>query len=122
MAGGIFPGKPFEFNLKCIVFTAALAGGYWWLPRRNAWVLGLLLWLPYITMAWYDYAYDCRNKMQPTIVPFGRFLFLPFKPAYYKARYEQMAQSQKNAMARLDHVVGWTLVVGATVWFLGARL
>lgn len=118
MAGGIFPGKPFEFNVKCIVFTLALAGGYWWLPPRNRWVLALLMWLPYVAMAWYDYAYDCSNKMQPTIVPFGRYVFLPFKPPGYKARYETMAQAQKDAMARLDHVVGWTLLASVAAWLV----
>ncbi len=115
MAGGLFPGKPFALNIKCIIFTAVVAGGYWWLPPKSLWVLGLLLWLPYIAMAWYDYKYDCNDKMQPTIVPFGRFLFLPFKPPGYKAEYAKLAQSQIDAMKRLDHVVGWTLVVAAVV-------
>ena len=77
MSGGLYPGRPFAFNLKCIVFTAAVAGGYWWLPPRSWWVLLMLLWLPYVAMAWYDYMYDCRDKMGPTLVPFGRWLFLP---------------------------------------------
>ena len=25
MAGGLFPGKPFEFNVKCIVFSLVLS-------------------------------------------------------------------------------------------------
>jgi len=112
MAGGLYPGRPFSFNLKCIVFTAAVAGGYWYLPPRKWWALALLLWLPYVAMAWYDHLYDCRDKMQPTIVPFGRFLFLPFKPGPYKQEYQKMAQAQIDAMSRLDHVLGWTVVAG----------
>lgn len=111
MAGGLYPGRPFSFNLKCIVFTAAVAGGYWWLPRRSWWVLLTLLWLPYVAMAWYDYAYDCRDKMGPTLVPFGRYLFLPFKPPGYKAEFDKMAQAQKDTMSRLDHAVGWTALI-----------
>ena len=113
MSGGLYPGRPFAFNLKCILFTAAAAGGYWFLPPRRLWALALLLWLPYVAMAWYDYAYDCRDKMGPTIVPFGRLLFLPFKPPGYRAEYDKMAQAQKDVMTSLDHVVGWTLVVAA---------
>ena len=113
MAGGIYPGRPFSFNVKCIVFTAAVAGGYWWLPPRSWWVLLMLLWLPYVAMAWYDYKYDCRDKMMPTIVPFGRWLFLPFKPAGYKAEYGKMAQGQLDTMNRLDHAVAWTVLVVA---------
>ena len=113
MAGGLYPGRPFAFNAKCIVFTLALAGGYWAAPRRNWWVLAFLLWMPYVAMAWYDYAYDCRDKMQPTIVPFGRYLFLPFKPPGYKAEYAKLADAQIQKMRSLDHAVGWTLAVGA---------
>lgn len=116
MAGGIYTGRPFSFNVKCIVFTAALAGGYWALPPRNVWVLLVLLWLPYIAMAWYDHAYDCRDKMSPTLVPFGRYLFLPFKPQPYKNEFHKLAASQIQAMDRLDHAVGWTLLIaGAAV-------
>ena len=121
MAGGIYQGRPFSFNLKCIVFTAAVAGGYWLLPPRRPWVLALLLWAPYVAMAWYDHAYDCRDKMGPTIVPFGRVLFLPFKPPGYRREFDAMAQSQKDAMARLDHVVGWTLLAGAAALVLARR-
>lgn len=116
MAGGLYPGRPFAFNIKCIVFTAAIAGGYWWLPPRSVLTLLFLLWLPYVAMAWYDYMYDCRDKMQPTLFPFGRHLFLPFKPPGYQAEMNKLAQSQLDAMDRLDHVAGWTLAVAAVAY------
>lgn len=116
MAGGLYEGRPFSFNVKCIVFTVLAAGGYWYLPPRNLWVLFVLLWLPYVVMAWYDYMYDCSDKMQPTVVPFGRYLFLPFKPPGYKAEYAKMAQRQLGVMDRVDHVVGWILLV-SLVWY-----
>ena len=118
MAGGIYEGRPFSLNLKCIVFTAAVAGGYWFLPPRRWWVLAVLLWLPYVSMAWYDHVYDCRDKMGPTIVPFGRYVFLPFKPPGYKAEYAKMAQTKIDAMASLDHVAAWTLACLAAAWWL----
>ena len=121
MAGGLFGERPFAFNVKCVVFTAAVAGGYWWLPRRRLWVLAVLLWLPYVAMAWYDYAYGCRDKMQPTLFPFGRYVFLPFKPPGYRAEFERMSPAQHAAMDRLDHVAGWTLAVGLGVWWLARR-
>jgi hypothetical protein len=115
MAGGIFPGAPFTFNIKCVIFTALLAGGYWFLPHKNAWVLFFLLWFPYIAMAWYDYMYDCRTKLGPTIVPFGRYIWLPFKPPSYQDQFNKMSESQIQAMNRVDHLVGWTIVVGLVV-------
>lgn len=121
MAGGLFPGRPFAFNIKCIVFTAVLAGGYWWLPAKSWWVLAVLMWLPYVSLAWYDYMYDCGDKMQPTLFPFGRYVFLPFKPPGYRRQFDKMPQSQIRAMDRLDHAVGWTvLVVGAVIAVIAA--
>ena len=122
MAGGIFPGAPFEFNIKCIIFTALLAGGYWFLPPKNIWVLFFLLWFPYLAMAWYDYMYDCRNKLGPTIVPFGRYVWLPFKPPHYQAQFNKMSESQVGAMDRMDHLVGWTILIGGALLVLRAQM
>ena len=125
MAGGLYEGRPFAFNVKCILFTAALAGGYWFLPSKNLIVLLVLLWLPYVAMAWYDYTYDCANKMGPTVIPFGRYLFLPFKPDGYKAEYSKLAQAQLDTMDRVDrataHVIGWTAVVAAIAFVAVSR-
>ncbi len=124
MAGGIYPGKPFSPNWKCVVFSALIAGGYWFLPPKNWFVLAFLLWAPYVTLSWYDYAYNCTDKMKPTVVPFGRYVFLPFKPDGYKAEYAKLAQAQLDTMDRVDHVAGWTLVVialGVLVWKARAR-
>jgi hypothetical protein len=113
MSGGVYTGRPFSFNIKCIVFTAFVAGGYWFLPPRRWWALAGLLWLPYVSMAWYDHLYSCSNAMDPTIVPFGRILFLPFKPESYQRKYTHMAQAQLDQMAKLDHVAAWTIVLVA---------
>ncbi len=118
MAGGIFPGAPFTFNIKCVIFSAIIAGGYWYLPPKNLWVLFFLLWFPYLAMAWYDYMYECRNKLGPTIVPFGQYLWLPFKPPQYQADFNKMSESQIGAMNKVDHIVFWTLLVGAVGFLL----
>ena len=111
MAGGIFPGQTFAWNVKCIIFTAFVAGGYWYLPPKNMYVLLFLLWIPYVSMAWYDYAYDCKDKMMPTLFPLGRYIFLPFKPQGYKDEFNKMPAEQIAAMNRLDHITTWTILV-----------
>jgi hypothetical protein len=116
MAGGLFPGQPFVFNVKCIIFTLMLAGGYWALPPKNKWVLFFLLWFPYVAMAWYDYSYDCKNKIKPTIVPFGRYIWLPFKPKGYKDEFNKLSE---DTIRTMNHVDLWTLLIIAL--FLGLK-
>jgi hypothetical protein len=111
MSGGIFPNHPFAFNIKCIIFTIIIAGGYWFLPRKNWLVLIFLLWLPYVALAWYDYSYDCRDKMQPTVFPFGRWIFLPFKPQGYKDEFDKLPPEKIATMDYVDHLTAWTILV-----------
>jgi hypothetical protein len=111
MAGGIFPNRPFSWNIKCIIFTAIIAGGYWYLPPKNTLILLFLLWIPYVAVAWYDYSYDCKDKIQPTLFPFGRYIFLPFKPSGYKQAFEKMPKEQIEAMNNIDHIVSWTILI-----------
>lgn len=118
MAGGIFPSRPFAWNIKCIIFSVVVAGGYWYLPPKNLLVLLFLLWLPYVAMTWYDYSYDCKDKMQPTLFPFGRYIFLPFKPAGYKKEYEKMPKEQIEAMNNLDHVLTWSILITIIAYFV----
>ncbi|NBP01521.1 MAG: hypothetical protein EBU90_15550 [Proteobacteria bacterium] len=118
MSGGIFPGRPFSWNIKCIVFTLVIAGGYWYLPPKNLWVLIFLLWLPYVALAWYDYSYNCQDKMQPTLFPLGRYVFLPFKPDGYKREFDKMSPDQIKQMDNLDHLVTWSLLVIGIGWYV----
>lgn len=111
MSGGIFPGRPFAWNLKCIVATLIIAGGYWFLPKKNIWILIFLLWFPYVALAWYDYSYDCLDKMKPTIFPYGRYIFLPFKPEGYKREFEKLTPDQIQQMNNVDHITTWTLFI-----------
>lgn len=111
MSGGIFPNYPFHFNIKCIIFTLFICLGYWFLPSKSILILIFLLWFPYIALAWYDYSYQCIDKMQPTIIPFGRYIFLPFKPEGYKKQYKKLPKSAIRAMNTLDHITAWTLLI-----------
>ena len=50
-----------SINWKCLVFTTIIAGGYWFLPRKNKWVLAILLYIPYSQPSWEEGAgYDRR--------------------------------------------------------------
>jgi hypothetical protein len=119
MAGGLFPGHPFALNLKCIIFTFILAAGYWFAPHKNLWVLAFLIWSPYIALAWYDYSYKCQDKLKPTIVPFGRYIWLPFKPPGYKEEFDKLEPEKIQAMDKLDHIVIWSIIaILISIWIL----
>uniref|UniRef100_A0A6C0H7P6 Uncharacterized protein n=1 Tax=viral metagenome TaxID=1070528 RepID=A0A6C0H7P6_9ZZZZ len=111
MSGGLFPGYPFHFNIKCIIFTLFLSGGYWYLPKKNIFILFFLLWFPYILLAWYDYFYNCQDKMMPTLIPFGRYIFLPFKPPDYQNEYNKLPDNAIKSMDLIDHITLWTLFI-----------
>lgn len=117
MSGGLFPGRPFRFNLKCVLFSLFLALGYWFAPHKNKWILAFLVWFPYIALAWYDYSYNCQDKIQPTVVPFGRYMWLPFKPQGYKDEYEKLDPETKQVMKDVDHIAGWTIVTALLAWY-----
>lgn len=118
MAGGLFDTQPFSLNLKCIIFSILLAGGYWFLPPKNIIVLLSLLYFPYLALAWYDYVYDCRlGLLQPTIFPFGEYVYLPFKPPDYKDRYNEMPIEKRDKMKEYGRFIG-AILAGVIVLFI----
>jgi hypothetical protein len=99
MAGGLFDNQPFALNIKCIIFSLLLAAGYWFLPQKNLIVIVALLYFPYLALSWYDYYYDCRKgQLQPTVFPFGEYVYLPFKPPDYQQRYNELSQERKDTI------------------------
>jgi hypothetical protein len=63
MAGGLF-GRPFVFNIKCIIFSLIIMGLFLFNPViKNKLILGLILFIifvvSYVAMAWYDFYYNC---------------------------------------------------------------
>ena len=118
MSGGIFPSYPFHFNIKCIIFTLLVSAGYWYLPKKNIYILFILLWLPYISLAWYDYMYRCHDKMAPTLIPFGRYIFLPFKPPDYRTEFNKLPPDAIKSMDFVDHISLWTIFIVAFFFIL----
>lgn len=64
MAGGLF-GKPFAFNIKCIIFSLIIMSLFLYSPNiQNNYILYgtlfIIFVISYVAMAWYDYFFDCR--------------------------------------------------------------
>lgn len=88
------------------------------LPRKNKFILAACLYLPYIMLAWWDYYLDCDTRMDPTIFPFGRYIYLPFKPPDYTQRWDVMSSSKKKTIARWDAWFFWLLFAIVTTYLV----
>lgn len=65
-------GTPLYLNEKCIAF-AAFVLFIFWMPhpaaREHDLVLAFVIAMTaYVLMAWYDYVYDCTDKLGPTLL------------------------------------------------------
>ena len=63
MAGGLF-GRPFAFNIKCIIFSLITISLFLYKPniKSNLLLYGAcfaLFVISYVAMAWYDSVYNC---------------------------------------------------------------
>lgn len=103
------------WNLKCIVLTLLLAGGYWYLPKRNKWILLALLFFPYLALAWYDYWYACERNMGPTYLSLFYKWFKPQDSDQIRA-YENWDPEIKRKVWAVDLVLAVVLIALAP-WF-----
>ena len=91
---------------------------FYYIPKRNKIVMAFLLYLPYFLLAWYDFFMNCRFRMQPTIFPFGRYLYLPIKPNPYKKRYAELDPVIKQNIINFDKYVAVSLVLGGIIFLM----
>ena len=91
--------------LHTALYTLVVTGLLVLLPKRNKVVLAFSLYFPYFIMAWYDYFANCSFRMNPTLFPLGRFIYLPLKPDPYKERYNQLDPTVKQNIANLDKYI-----------------
>lgn len=105
MAGGIFTDRPFEPNIKCIIFAAIMILLYWIaVPAThfNYYVIPLIFIVSYVAMAWYDYMYNCDVKLYSGKSGLAAALDAPFKP---QRRNETGAMAAKLDPEREKHVL-----------------
>lgn len=87
-------------------------------PAKNKTVLVLALYLPYLLMAWWDYLLNCSFRMNPTVFPFGRWVYLPFKPPPYKRKYETLDPKVMKNIKAFDKYVLIFLLTVSTLWIV----
>jgi hypothetical protein len=67
MAGGVGT-RPFEVNPKCLIYSGALAGLYWYLPPKQPVVVVGYLIGGYVALAWYDELYNCDSRLSANTI------------------------------------------------------
>lgn len=102
MGGGLF-GTPLYLNPKCLVFSAFVLAVYW-LPHPVAYghrVVSafILATLAYVLLAWYDYIYDCNDRLRPTLLG---WLSAPFKPTHYRKEYDELPVKYQKIIRTFD--------------------
>ena len=75
MAGGIFTDKPFEANIKCILYSGIIILLYYYLTATNH-TFNPLMTIPifiisYVSLAWYDHTYNCDTTLKTGNSPIG---------------------------------------------------
>lgn len=103
---------------KAMIFSLVITSIAYIVPYRSIFVLLLLLYLPYLLNTWYDWFFDCTDRLQPTIFPFGRYVYLPFKPEDYKERWNLLPESRKLDIARYDKFFLLILVGILLIYFI----
>jgi hypothetical protein len=111
MGGGLF-GTPLYINEKCIAFSAFVIAVYF-LPHQKYWqheavFVFILAMFSYVLMAWYDYIYDCNDKLGPTF--FGLLLGWAKPYGGVPPGFEPLPIKYKKIVAAFDIVVLIVLV------------
>jgi len=85
MGGGVGTSRPFEFNPKCLVYSGALAGLYWYLPPKQPVVVVGYLVGGYVALAWYDELFNCDARLSANTILHD--LTAMIKPAVVNGTY-----------------------------------
>lgn len=105
----------FIFNLFYTIFISFLLI---FLPLKNKVILGFSLYFPYFILAWYDYFSNCSFRMNPTIFPFGRFIYLPIKPESYKDKFKQLDPAIKKNIENFDKYFFISIIIILVIRFI----
>jgi len=105
MGAGLF-GTPLYLNPKCLAFSAFVLVIYW-MPHPTAYAhkivaAFLLACVAYVLMAWYDYWYDCNDRLKPTLLG---WMWGWAKPAEYRQKFDELPVKYQKIVRTVDIVV-----------------
>ncbi len=108
MAGGLFPNYPFELNPKCIIFSIIIIGLFFYEPPNmniywKSFVSLILFVLSYVSMAWYDYKFDCQKLALKKSASTG--ITGQFKPPAHTP-----SQTDRSKLTKDENELEWLLI------------
>ncbi len=86
------------------------------LPSKNKYALIALLYFPYLVLAWYDFLLRCKFRMNPTEFPYGRWIYLPFKPSNYKEKFENIDPAVLKNIKAVDKYATIFILTGVSFY------
>jgi hypothetical protein len=114
MAGGLF-GRPFELNIKCIIFSIIIMALFLYKPMIKSniilsFILFIIFVISYVVMAWYDYYYDCQTLPLKRGEKSFTGLFKPPMHSYKQKEKEKYIEDNKDSskgkfIIYLSHIV-----------------
>lgn len=97
--------------IRYIIFGLLFSIFIHFTPRKNYFILGAVLYFPYLIMAYYDFFFNCDyKKLQPSPLPFGRLIYVPFKPKDYRDREAMLCPDGKMVWDFIDRVAFFIII------------
>ncbi len=109
MAGGLFPNYPFELNAKCVIFSIIIIGLFFYKPPEmniywKSFSAFALFVLSYVSMAWYDYKFDCQKlALKKSTSELGL-------TGYLKPPAHTPSQTDKSKITKNEEDLDWALI------------
>lgn len=113
MAGGIFVNRPFHLNVKCLLFSVVCM---LLLRPENPLLYPVIFVCAYVSMAWYDYMYNCDTILFSGSSIGPNTLDAIFKP---QRRYQnpELVQNQENEYLKRVNI--FHVVIGFILSWVG---
>jgi hypothetical protein len=121
MSGGIYVNKKFSPNIKCLIFAFTMLGLYWLTSRfsekkPNFLLFPLIFSVAYVSMAWYDVAYNCSDKLLSGNVGLASVFDSIFKKQLREQQHKDSVLDQEHIYQRNVYLFHLLFIVPILSW------
>jgi hypothetical protein len=95
MGDGIYTKEKTHLNIKCIIFSTIMMGMYYVSSKYgngniNRYLMPIIFVTAYIAMGWYDYLYNCDERLYSGSTGVLAMFSSIFKPQYRKSKSKKV--------------------------------